>query len=141
MLVHKLRRDCINWPRKLMKTAKHFPFWEYAGVFKIFLYLSGELVGGILSYVLFLLNFNYSYVRESSQYAHDCFFVQDLVPQHAFDAVDLSVPLEFSTYGATQSAIFDAEMQEFLSKPIAYNHHQGGVLPGPFAEDPDCLVS
>mmetsp|Transcript_20051 Transcript_20051/g.30737 ORF Transcript_20051/g.30737 Transcript_20051/m.30737 type:complete len:352 (-) Transcript_20051:210-1265(-) len=60
----------------------------------------------------------------------------DLVAAEAFEAEDISLPLEFTTYGSTQSAIFDTEMQELLSKPIAYNHHTGGILPGPFMEDP-----
>ena len=53
-----------------------------------------------------------------------------------FDAEDLAVPLEFTAYGANQSAIFDPEMQELLSKPISYNAHHGGILPDPFMEDP-----
>lgn len=61
---------------------------------------------------------------------------QDVIPIHAFDAEDLTLPLEFTHYGATQSAIFDSELQELLSKPIAYNHHTGGVLPDPFKADP-----
>ena len=63
-------------------------------------------------------------------------FFQDVIPIHMFDAEDLIVPLEFTQYGATQSAIFDPEMQELFSKPIAYNHHTGGVLAEPFKADP-----
>lgn len=61
---------------------------------------------------------------------------EDVIPIHMFDAEDLIVPLEFTQYGATQSAIFDPEMQELFSKPIAYNHHTGGVLAEPFKADP-----
>ena len=63
-----------------------------------------------------------------------CASFQDLIPL-GFDAEDLSVALEFTPYGATQSTIFDQEMQELLSKPISYNHHIAGALPEVFVED------
>ena len=61
---------------------------------------------------------------------------QEQLIRDPFDSEDLSLPLEFTPYGATQSAIFDPEMQELLSKPISYHHHEAGMVPDVFAADP-----